>query len=140
MAKHNRCSFLTRLLIYRYRLRTAKLGCCLEPNTKIGSGVCFPHGFPFVINSQAVVGRNCRIYPNVLVGSSRTKEGFPVIGDNCVLGHGCLIIGNCKIGDWCFISPGAFVSKDVPEGSVVGYGLNNILSSKGKEVVAKYLV
>lgn len=134
----HRFKLLTKWLLLRYRKRTAKLNCCLEPETKIGQGVVFPHGFPLVINPSAVIGRNCSIHPNVLVGSSRTKEGYPVIGDNCFLGNGCKIIGNCRIGDWCFISPGAFVSKDIPSGSVVGFGLNNIISDKGKEVVSLY--
>ena len=124
---------------YRYSVMTAKMGCEMDPQTKIGQGIRFPHAFPVVINSAAVIGKNCIIYPNVQIGSSRTKPGAPVIGDNCFLGNGCHIIGNCKIGDWCFISPGAFVCKDIPEGSVIGYGLNNIISDKGKETVSLYL-
>lgn len=123
----------------RYGIKTSKLGCYLEPETKIGPGVVFPHGFPLVIHSEAVLGERCIVHPNVQIGTSRTKEGAPVIGNYCFLGNGCHIIGNCKIGDWCFISPGAFVCKDIPSGSVVGYGINNIISDKGKEVVSVYL-
>jgi len=130
---------LTRFLEYRYRVKTAKMGCDLNPDTEIGHGVRFPHAFPVVINPDAIIGINCIIYPNVQVGSTRTKPGAPIIGDNVFLGDGCHIIGNCKIGDWCFISPGAFVCKDIPEGSVVGYGFNNIISDKGKETVSLYL-
>lgn len=115
------------------------MGCTLDPRTQIGPGVRFPHAFPVVINPAAVIGRNCIIYPNVQIGSSRNKAGAPIIGDNVFLGDGCHIIGGCRIGDWCFISPGAFVCKDIPEGSVVGFGINNILSNKGREIVSKYL-
>ena len=124
---------------YRFRVKTAKMGCNLEPETEIAPGLCFPHGFPVVIHSHAKLGRHCIVHPGVQVGTSRTKGGAPVIGDYCFLGNGCHIIGNCKIGDWCFISPGAFVCKDIPEGSVVGFGLNNIISNKGKETVSMYL-
>lgn len=137
--KHSIFKLLSKWWLYRYSVRTAKLNCYLEPDTQIGPGVVFPHGFPLVIHSHAVIGRNCIIHPNVQIGTSRTKSGAPVIGDNCFLGNGCHIIGNCKIGNWCFISPGAFVCKDIPEGSVVGFGLNNIISSKGKETVSKFL-
>lgn len=131
---------VTKLFLFRYRIRTAKLGLCLEPETQIGTGVVFPHGFPLVINPKSVIGENCIIHPNVLIGSSRTKSGFPSIGNNCFLGNGCKIVGNCKIGDWCFISPGALITKDIPTGAVVGFGLNNIISNKGRETVSLYLV
>ena len=134
-----KCRILTKWLEYRYSIKTAKLGCYLEPVTQIGSGVRFPHAFPLVIHSHAIIGKNCIIHPNVQIGTSRTKEGAPIIGDNCFLGNGCHIIGNCRIGDWCFISPGAFVCKDIPEGTVVGYGLNNNISNKGKETISLYL-
>lgn len=130
---------LAKPLLRHYRKMTARLNCYLEPDTQIGPGVIFPHGFPLVIHSHAILGRNCVIHPNVQIGTTRTKEGAPVIGDNCFLGNGCHIIGNCKIGDWCFISPGAFVCKDIPSGSVVGFGLNNVISNKGKETILLYL-
>ncbi len=139
LLKRKKCRFLTNWLSYRYGILTSKLNCYLEPETEIGPGVVFPHGFPLVIHSQAVLGKRCIVHPNVQIGTTRTKEGAPVIGDYCFLGNGCHIIGNCKIGDWCFISPGAFVCKDIPEGSVVGWGLNNIISNKGKETIQHYL-
>lgn len=139
MEKHCKCRWLVKLLAMCYSKRTAKLNCSLAPETQIKAGLIFPHGFPLVINPKAVIGYNCIIYPGVQIGSSRTKSGAPVIGNNCFLGHGCHIIGNCKIGDWCFISPGAFVCKDIPAGSVVGFGLNNIISNNGEEVVRLYL-
>ena len=139
MLRHGKCRMMTRLLLFRYHKKTARMNCNLEPETEIGPGVIFPHGFPIVIHSHAKIGRRCIIHPGVQIGTTRTKEGAPVIGDNCFLGNGCHIIGNCKIGDWCFVSPGAFVCKDIPSGSVVGFGLNNIISSKGKETVTLYL-
>lgn len=139
LQRRSRIRFITKWLEVRYRIKTSKLGLYLEPSTRIGAGVRFPHGFPVVIHSEAIIGQNCIIHPNVQIGTSRTKEGAPMIGNYCFLGNGCHIIGNCKIGDWCFISPGAFVCKDIPSGSVVGYGLNNIISDKGKEVVSVYL-
>ena len=139
MQQKKKYRLLTKWLLYRYKMLTAKLGCYLEPETQIGSGCVFPHGFPLVIHSKAILGKRCIIHPNVQIGTTRTKEGAPIIGDYCFLGNDCHIIENCKVGDWCFISPGAFVSKDVPSGSVVGFGLNNIISDRGEEVVRLYL-
>ena len=138
MAK-GKCKLFVKWFRYRYSVKTAKLNCYLEPGTQIGPGLIFPHGFPLVIHSHAKIGKHCIIHPGVQIGTTRTKDGAPVIGDNCFLGNGCHIIGNCKIGDYCFISPGAFVCKDIPSGSVVGFGLNNIISNKGKETVEHYL-
>ena len=76
----------------------------------------------------------------MLVGTTRGKEGAPVIGDNCFLGDGCKIVGNCIIGDWCFIAPNAVVTKNIPPNSVVGSGVNQILNTtNGSKEVKKYL-
>ncbi len=115
------------------------MGITLPYNTSIGPGVLFPHCFPIVIHYEAIIGKHCIIHPNVQIGTTRGKEGVPIIGDNCFLGNGCHIIGEPHIGDWVFISPGAFVSKDVPSGSVVGFGVNNIISNKGKELIFPFM-
>lgn len=122
-----------------YRSRNAKYGVYLPAELKVGAGVHFAHGFPVVINDASVIGENCIIHPNVQIGTTRGKPGAPVIGNNCFLGNGCHIIGNPKIGDWVFISPGAFVCKDIPSGSVVGFGVNNILSDKGEEIIKSFM-
>lgn len=100
-------------------------------------GLIFPHNGPFVINAGAKIGRNCTIHPQVLIAGDRGK-GEPEIGDNVFIGNGAKLIGNCKIGNWCFIAPGAVVTKDMPEGSLVGTGVNNVLNSTGKEHVKMY--
>ena len=111
---------------------------CFDDKLEFGEGLCFPHGGPFVINENAKIGKCCTIHPNVLIGGDRGK-GVPTIGDYVFIGNGAKIIGNCKIGDWCFISPAAVITKDIPEGCLVGYGLNNILNMNGKRHVEMYL-
>lgn len=108
-------------------------------DVSVGAGLQFPHNFPLVVHDATKIGENCIIHPNVQIGTTRGKNGAPVIGDNCFLGNGCHIIGNPVIGDWVFISPGAFVCKDIPSGSVVGFGLNNIISAKGKDTIIRFL-
>lgn len=126
--------FLKRL----YQHNCERLNVDLPINTTIGNGVVLPHGFPLVINPMAKIGKNCIIHPCVLIGRDRGKEGAPTIGDNCFIGHGAKIIGNLVIGNWCFISPAAVVTKDIPDGSLVGAGVNNILSNEGKKHVVLY--
>lgn len=67
------------------------------------------------------------------------EQGALVIGNNCFIGHGSKIIGNPRIGDWIFISPGAIVTKDILESSLLGAGVNNIISCLGKIHVELYL-
>ena len=129
---------VNRILLKLYDRRNFKLGITLPAQTQIGAGVEFPHNFPVVVHYAAIIGENCIIHPNVQIGTTRGKEGVPVIGNNCFLGNGCHIIGNPKIGDWVFVSPGAFICKDIPRGSGVGFGVNNILSSKGKKTILMF--
>lgn len=126
------------LTMHRYSTLSESYNVSLPVDTKIGKGLCFPHKFPLVINPSAVIGRNCIIHPCVLIARDRGKRGAPIIGDNCYIGHGAKIIGNPKIEDWCFICPGAIVTKNIAEGTLIGSGLNNILSMKGKDHVLMY--
>lgn len=105
----------------------------------VDHGLYLPHGGPVVINRSSKIRENLTIHPNTLIGGNR-KSGAPTIGDNVFIGNGAKIIGNCKIGDWVFVSPAAVITKDIPSDSVVGAGLNNILRYEGgKENVMIYM-
>lgn len=129
---------LHRIAKHRYYSLCDRYSVYLPIETKIGTKCTIPHGFPLVINPDAVIGDNCIIHPCVLIGRDRGKAGAPKIGDNCFIGHGAKIIGNPHIGNWSFLSPGAIVTKNIPEGSLVGAGVNNILSNRGKDHVILY--
>jgi serine O-acetyltransferase len=45
--------------------------------------------------------------------------GYPIIGENCYIGAGAKIIGDCKIGANVRIGANAVVYKDVPDNCVV---------------------
>ena len=72
-----------------------------------------------IVNNDAKIGKNCDIYPGVVVGQT-SKNNVPVIGDNCFIGLGSKIIGNIRIGDNVLIAPNAVVTKDIPDNAVVG--------------------
>lgn len=127
---------ITRLWLER---TCGKYCITLSDGLKCGEGLSFPHNGPFVINPGSIIGKFCTIHPQVLIGGDRGK-GAPKIGDYVFIGNGSKIIGDCEIGNWVFISPGAVVTKDVPGGSLVGAGLNNIMSKKGREHVEMYLL
>lgn len=93
-------------------------------NTIFRNEPCFPHGVHGIfISDSAVIGRNCIIFPNVVIGSNSvlTSKGFgaPYIGDDCYIGTGATIIGNVNIGNNCRIGANATVSKDVPSNSTL---------------------
>ena len=123
---------------HRYSSLAESFNVYMPVDTSIGKYVCFAHYFPVVINPSAIIGENCIIHPCVLIARDRGKDGAPVIGDNCFVGHGAKIIGNPTIGEWSFICPGAIVTKDMPNGSLIGSGVNNLLSQNGKEHVLLY--
>lgn len=142
------CKYLKHKKIYRggyfvmklyHRHLEHKYLVCFDDSLEFGSGLCFPHGGPFVINGGAKIGKYCTIHPDVLIGGDRSKKKCPVIGDYVFIGNGAKLIGNCKVGNWCFISPAAVITKDIPEYSVVGCGLNNVINSDGKRHVELYL-
>lgn len=114
------------------------LNVTLSEKTMIGKGISFPHAFPVVINPASIIGEYCIINPCVLIGRDRGKNGAPIIGSYCFIGHGVKIIGNPKIGDWSFLCPGAIITKDIPSCSLVG-GINNIINSEGRKHVLQYL-
>ena len=138
--KHRNLHRLWYFVLRLYHLHLEhKYLVCFDDVLEFETGLSFPHGGPFVINGGAKIGKCCTIHPNVLIGGDRGKGKSPIIGDFVFIGNGAKLIGNCKIGNWCFISPGAMITKDIPDGSVVGYGLNNVISRDGKRQVELYL-
>ena len=67
------------------------------------------------MNSNAQVGKCCRILVGVVIGQANDKDSVPVIGDYCYIGSGAKIIGKVKIGDYVNIGANAVVTKDVPD-------------------------
>lgn len=77
-----------------------------------------PHGLHGIfISRYAVIGEGCWIYQNVTVGEVDRKA--PVIGDNCLIGAGAVIIGGIRIGNHVRIGAGTVVNEDVPDNCTV---------------------
>lgn len=130
---------VARLVKRKYKKTCELFSAEIDLHTTISVGISFPHQFSVVINGSAVIGRFCTIHPCILIGCNRHKEGAPVIGDFVFIGHGAKIIGNPQIGNFSFIAPGAIITKDIPPKSVVGSGINNIISDNGTLYVHDYL-
>ena len=77
-----------------------------------------PHGLHGIFGSRfAVIGEDCRIYQNVTIGEVNRKA--PIIGRNCLIGAGAIILGDIKIGENVKIGAGAVVSTDIPDNCTV---------------------
>ena len=93
-------------------------GGYIGPDTVIKGNLTLPHGLHGIfISRYAEIGENCLIYQNVTIGEVNKKA--PVIGDNCLIGAGAVIIGGVKIGSHVKVGAGAVVSTDIPDGCTV---------------------
>lgn len=91
--------------------------CVILPSTEIGEGTVIPHSVGIVLHHKSVIGKRCRIYQNVTIGSAPG----PRIGDDVIIGANAVVIGDVTVGNGAKIGAGAVVVKDVPEGvTVVG--------------------
>nr|WP_314522791.1 serine acetyltransferase [uncultured Lelliottia sp.] len=92
-----------------------------------------PHPLGIVIGKGVSLGYNCVIYQNVTLGVKNIDSTkYPVIGNNVTLYAGALIIGEVKIGDNSIVGAGCLVTKDVPP-NMIAYGN----PMKLKEIIVK---
>ena len=106
------------LLKRRY---TYKYGFQIPTKTKIGKGLYIGHFGTLIINKNAIIGENCNLSPNVIIGETNRgeKRGSPKIGDKVWIGSGAVIVGSISIGNNVLIAPNSFVNEDIPNNSIV---------------------
>lgn len=95
----------------------------ISAKCEIGKGTRFHHrGVGCVVHDNTIIGENCTIFQNVTLGSKwpngKCEGGAPVIGDNCFIGAGAVILGAVHIGRNSIIGANAVVTKDIPEGKI----------------------
>ena len=80
-----------------------------------------PHFGGIVVNPTAVIGKNCYLSHNVLIGKVHAgkRAGVPIIGDDVFIGTGAVILGNVKIGNNAAIGVNSVVIDDVPNNAFV---------------------
>ncbi len=99
-------------------------GSSIAWNSSFKGEPCFPHGMKSIfISGDAVIGKNCVIFQQVVIGSvvllDSKNSGSPTLGDNCYIGAGAKIVGAVTIGDNVRIGANTVVYKDVPDNSIV---------------------
>jgi serine O-acetyltransferase len=121
LIKHKSLFFFTILFKFLYIKKGEQLGFSIPINV-FGPGLWIVHKGTIVVNSDAKVGRNCRLHVCVNIGKNPLgNNNAPVIGDNCYIGPGAKIFGDITIGDNSFIGANAVVNKSIlGGGKIVG--------------------
>lgn len=140
--KGGRLSRIRALRLFNKNLRDY---CCyIAPQATFGKNVYIAHPMGIQIGPTTVIGDNCLIYPNVFIGAkivgdmelraSGEKRRHAKIGNNCMLGAGCMILGNVEIGDNVIVAARSMVTKNVPSNSIVK-NINEISQRGTKESI-----
>ena len=123
-----------------------KYDCNINPGVKVGKDLRIEHVSGIGIGKTAILGDNVRIYNDVMIGAKvtgdeernkRKERRHAKIGNDVVLGMGCMIIGPVTVGDDCIIGARAIVTHDVPPHSVV-IGTNKIRPKREDEFAPSY--
>lgn len=105
--------------ILRKNIIGKKLGIFICINT-IEEGLVIFHSGEIVISGLAKCGKNLKLHGNNCIGNKGIDGVAPIIGDNCDIGFGAVIIGNIKLGDDITIGANAVVTKNFEKGTLVG--------------------
>lgn len=100
-------------------------------NLNIGSHTYFNNGCVISAMQSISIGNNCLFGPNVMIFDNNhmftSKNGVLyehkcddiIIGNNCWLAAGVIILKGTTIGNNCVIGAGCKVSGNIPDGSIV---------------------
>jgi serine O-acetyltransferase len=131
---NHRMFLLGRLLSQTARFLT---GIEIHPGAKIGRRLFIDHGLGVVIGETSIVGDDVTLYQGVTLGGTGKEHGkrHPTVEDSVVVGGGAKILGNIVVGKNCRIGAGSVVLRNVPENSTVVGVPGHIIFREGKRVV-----
>ena len=126
-------------LAARWLSQVARLltGIEIHPGAKIGRRLFIDHGMGVVIGETSIIGNDVTLYQGVTLGGTGKEHGkrHPTLEDNVVVGGGAKILGNIVIGNNCRIGAGSVVLRNVPDNSTVVGVPGHIIFREGKRVV-----
>ncbi len=99
----------------------------------LGEGTVINRGAIFTDPKYFSIGNNCCLSNCSLIGHDASvavfavstgkildKVGPIIIGNNCFIGQGAIILPDVTIGDNCIVAAGAVVNENVESGTIVG--------------------
>src|SRR5690349_4131249 len=126
-------------LLGRWLSQVARLltGIEIHPAAKIGRRFFIDHGCGVVIGETSIVGDDVTLYQGVTLGGTGKEQGqrHPTIRNRAIVGAGAKILGNIVIGQNCRIGAGSVVLSDIPDNSTVVGVPGRIVYRNGKRVV-----
>ena len=100
---------------FRFSKWSLKLGFSIPLNA-FEEGLSIAHYGSITVNSNAKIGKNCRLHEGVTIGATNGSLNAPIIGDNVFIGTGAKIIGDISIANDTAIGANAVVVKTISEG------------------------
>ncbi len=120
ISTHNK--FLILFWKLRYNHARSKAQMYVAPFT-FDKGVNIVHPGFLRVDEWIKIGFNCTILPNVLFGRKNSMDPVNtdkiIVGNNCYISTGAVILGPIRIGNNVIIGANAVVNKDVPDNTVV---------------------
>ena len=101
----------------------------------IGEGLILQHGYSTVIFAERM-GMNCQVWQNVTIGRNSGNR-CPRIGNNVKVCANSCVIGDIEIGDNVIIGAGCIVTKNVPSNTTVVGNPARIVRRNGVRVNEK---
>jgi serine O-acetyltransferase len=111
-------------------------GVEIHPGAQIGRCLFIDHGTGVVIGETAIVGDGVTLYQGVTLGGNGKEQGksHPTIGNNVVIGVGAKVLGNIIVGENCRVGAGSVVLQDVPRNSTVVGIPGQVVFQNGRRV------
>lgn len=120
-------------IAYKAKIKT---GVEIHPAATLGCGIFIDHGTGVVIGETAEIGNDVTIYQGVTLGGTGKDVGkrHPTIKDNVMISAGAKVLGPVVIGENCKIGAGSVVLKDVPANCTIVGVPGRIVRQHGKRV------
>lgn len=125
---------------FLYHHFSVKLGFSI-PLHVFEEGLSIAHYGYLVVNSNARIGKNCRIQEGVTIGATGGSSSAPQIGNNVFIGSGSQIIGNIQIADNIAIGAGSVVISSflTPDITIAGVPARQISTKSSRPFLSPNL-
>lgn len=90
-------------------------GIYMPFTTNVAGGLIIFHSQGIVINGKAVIGKCCRLYPRVCIGSRWPGDGAPVLQNNVTIGTGACVLGPVKISEGVIVKANSVVVRNLDD-------------------------